>query len=154
MLLGGRACCWARRDGVQRDPIKTMEPCRSHYSVVSIVESTRRWRSAALSRSQTGPWFLFPSQCGRASTFGHYPTQDTPGVTHRVQDDSGSCHAACIHWRQGILDQAKELNWCMHELERVNTGELETVTILEFDRMFKPLLQSTCTTCHPMPMIR
>lgn len=108
------------------------------------------------SSCRTGPsCFLHPLQCGCASTLDHpsqSSTQDTSGTTHQAQDDN--CHAACKHWRKGILDQAKELNWCVHELERVGIGELENVTVLEFDQKFKPMLRSTCPICHPPPTVR
>ncbi|TEB24139.1 hypothetical protein FA13DRAFT_1797502 [Coprinellus micaceus] len=46
------------------------------------------------------------------------------------QAQGSKCHAACMHWRTGILAKAKELGWCVHELEEVGLDHVETLSLV------------------------
>ncbi|KAJ3531964.1 hypothetical protein NMY22_g7939 [Coprinellus aureogranulatus] len=66
-----------------------------------------------------------------------------------------ACHPACTHWRSGILDQARHLGWCVHQLEEVPLTHLSRITIPEWEHKFKemgPQLNGKvlkCDICQP-----
>ncbi|TEB20237.1 hypothetical protein FA13DRAFT_1801186 [Coprinellus micaceus] len=63
------------------------------------------------------------------------------------QAQGSKCHAACVHWRTGILAKAKELGWCVHELEEVGLDELEHLSPLKVRSMFKSPEEHSCSLC-------
>lgn len=57
---------------------------------------------------------------------------------------------ACTHWRKGILARAKELNWCVHELEEVDLDLLHNLTFEGVKQRFRRVgLDSPCAKCQP-----
>ncbi|TEB23153.1 hypothetical protein FA13DRAFT_1740292 [Coprinellus micaceus] len=92
----------------------------------------------------------------------HKAMECSPMVISSTHDSTAQlsdlgCHAACRLWRGGILSKAKELNWCVHEIEQVEVGQLERLTIHGFNRRFKQMGQtqsdgslSRCDVCQPI----
>ncbi|KAJ3504215.1 hypothetical protein NMY22_g17996 [Coprinellus aureogranulatus] len=46
------------------------------------------------------------------------------------------CHPACIHWRKGILDEARTLGWHVDKLQEVDVDDLWSVTGKDFEAKF------------------
>ncbi|KAJ3514182.1 hypothetical protein NMY22_g14828 [Coprinellus aureogranulatus] len=60
------------------------------------------------------------------------------------------CFPACIHWREGILAEARALGWCVHELEEVPLERLYQMRIREFSQKFRKLSRNEkCAVCQP-----
>ncbi|KAJ3498574.1 hypothetical protein NMY22_g19591 [Coprinellus aureogranulatus] len=63
---------------------------------------------------------------------------------------NGACLPACIHWREGILAEARALGWCVHKLEEVPLKKLSRMSTEEFDPKFREFSGSKrCTICQP-----
>ena len=89
---------------------------------------------------------------------------NTPSSTqHATSQALGSnCHPACIHWRTGILAKAKELGWCVHELEEVELDELQNLSYNDVrwkfskvgserrDAFYRFSLVTPCNVCQPV----
>ncbi|TEB24522.1 hypothetical protein FA13DRAFT_1739074 [Coprinellus micaceus] len=67
-----------------------------------------------------------------------------------LQVPRSRCHAACIRWREGILAKAKELKWCVHEMEQVKLDSLHNMTVREVNQKFRRMRPgSFCAVCQP-----
>ncbi|KAJ3500250.1 hypothetical protein NMY22_g19318 [Coprinellus aureogranulatus] len=62
-----------------------------------------------------------------------------------------ACLPACIHWRKGILAEARALGWCVHELGEVPLARLSRMEVQEFNLEFMdPILpDQKCAVCQP-----
>ncbi|KAJ3536483.1 hypothetical protein NMY22_g6021 [Coprinellus aureogranulatus] len=47
------------------------------------------------------------------------------------------CHPACTRWRRGIIDEARALGWCIHELERLQPFRLSDLAFSLFYAAFR-----------------
>ncbi|TEB23154.1 hypothetical protein FA13DRAFT_1740295 [Coprinellus micaceus] len=60
------------------------------------------------------------------------------------------CHPACMKWRAGILAKAKELGWCVHELEEVGPQDLQNLAWGNLVRRFQEPGRHSCSICVPL----
>ncbi|TEB24123.1 hypothetical protein FA13DRAFT_1818112 [Coprinellus micaceus] len=70
-----------------------------------------------------------------------HPTGPSPG---------SQCHQGCMKWRTGIRAKAKELGWCVHELEEVQPHEVHNLEWRTFARGFKAPGSHNCSICVPL----
>ncbi|KAJ3527544.1 hypothetical protein NMY22_g9748 [Coprinellus aureogranulatus] len=62
------------------------------------------------------------------------------------------CLPACVHWREGILTEARALGWCVHELGEVPLEQLSQMETRESNRTFRKLGDNQkCAVCQPSP---
>ncbi|KAJ3508646.1 hypothetical protein NMY22_g16547 [Coprinellus aureogranulatus] len=101
--------------------------------------------------------YLLGKASSLAMTFS-FPSATIAGIYCNVhaQCCSGypndTCHAACTHWREGILAEARALGWCVHELEGVPLRRLPKITSEGFKQKFKKTDDGQkCDVCQPAP---